>query len=130
MEKGQRVFHRYSLAFKQKVVSEIERGELKIGDAQRIYDIRGNDTVQSWIRKLGKNHLLNKVVRIEMKDEKEKIKDLEKQVKELESALAQSHVKNIALESLIECAEEHYQADFKKNFGGKELGKGRKKESG
>ena len=128
MEKGQRVFHRYSLAFKQKVVSEIERGELKIGDAQRIYDIRGNDTVQSWIRKLGKNHLLNKVVRIEMKDEKEKIKDLEKQVKELESALAQSHVKNIALESLIECAEEHYQADFKKNFGGKESAKGEKKE--
>ena len=130
MENGQRVFHRYSLAFKQKVVSEIERGELKIGDAQKIYDIRGNDTIQSWIRKLGKNHLLNKVVRIEMKDEKARIKELEKQVKGLESALAQSHVKNIALESLIECAEEHYQADFKKNFGGKGLGKGRKKESG
>lgn len=130
MESGQRVFHRYSLAFKQKVVSEIERGELKIGDAQRIYDIRGNDTIQSWIRKLGKNHLLNKVVRIEMKDEKERIKALEKQVKGLESALAQSHVKNIALESLIECAEEHYQTDLKKTFGGKELGKGRKKEPG
>jgi transposase-like protein len=128
MENGQRMFHRYSLAFKQKVVSEIERGELKIGDAQRIYDIRGNETIQSWIRKLGRNHLLNKVVRIEMKDEKERIKELEKQVKELESALAQSHVKNIALESLLECAEEHYQADFKKNFGGKELEKGRKKE--
>ena len=50
-----------------------------------------------------------------MKDEKERIKELEKQVKGLESALAQSHVKNIALESLLECAEEHYQADFKKN---------------
>ena len=116
MENGQRVFHRYSLAFKQKVVAEIERGELKIGDAQRIYDIRGNETIQSWIRKLGKNHLLNKVVRIEMKDEKERIKELEKQVKGLESALAQSHVKNIALESLIECAEEHYQTDLKKIF--------------
>ena len=130
MENGQRVFLRYSLAFKQKVVAEIERGELRIGDAQRIYDIRGNETIQSWIRKLGKNHLLNKVVRIEMKDEKERIKELEKQVKGLESALAQSHVKNIALESLIECAEEHYQADLKKNFGGKELGKGREKEQG
>ena len=130
MENGQRVFHRYSLAFKQKVVAEIERGELRIGDAQRIYDIRGNETIQSWIRKLGKNHLLNKVVRIEMKDEKERIKELEKQVKGLESALAQSHVKNIALESLIECAEEHYQTDLKKNFGGKELGRGRKKEQG
>ena len=130
MENGQRVFHRYSLAFKKKVVAEIERGELRIGDAQRIYDIRGNETIQSWIRKLGKNHLLNKVVRIEMKDEKERIQELEKQVKGLESALAQSHVKNIALESLIECAEEHYQADFKKNFGGKEFEKGRKKEHG
>ena len=128
MKKGQRIFNRYSLGFKQKVVSEIEKGELTLGDAQKIYDIRGSDTIQNWIRKLGKNHLLNKVVRIEMKDEKEKIKDLEKQVQELESALAQSHVKNIALESLIECAEEYYQADFKKNFGGKELEKGEKKE--
>ena len=54
MEKGQRVFHRYSLAFKQKIVSEIECGELKIGDAQRIYDINGAETIQRWIRKLGK----------------------------------------------------------------------------
>ena len=130
MKNGQRVIHRYSLAFKQKVVAEIERGELSLGEAQRIYDIRGSDTIQSWMRKLGKNHLLNKVVRIEMKDEKERITELEKQVKALESALAQSHVKNIALESLIECAEEHYEADFKKNFGVKGLRKGSKKEGG
>ncbi len=31
MEKGPRVFHQYSLGFKQKVVSEIECGELGIG---------------------------------------------------------------------------------------------------
>lgn len=117
-----RAVHRYSLAFRQKVVSEIEAGELSIGKAQRLYDIRGNETIQKWIRKLGKNHLLNKVVRIEMKDEQERIKALERQVKALESALAKAQVKNIALESLIECAEEHYQVDFKKNFGGKECG--------
>ena len=117
-----RTVHRYSLAFRQKVVSEIEAGELSIGKAQRLYDIRGNETIQKWIRKLGKNHLLNKVVRIEMKDEQERIKALERQVKALESALAKAQVKNIALESLIECAEEHYQVDFKKNFGGKVCG--------
>ena len=130
MRNGQRVIHRYSVAFRQKVVSEIEKGELTVRDAQRIYDIRGGSTIQSWIRKLGKNHLLNRVVRIEMKDEKERIKELEKQVKALESALAQSHVKSIALESLIECAEEHYGTDFKKNFGGKGLEKGSKEEQG
>jgi hypothetical protein len=54
-----------------------------------------------------------------MKDEKDRIKELEKKVRDLESALANAHVKNIALESLIEVAEEHYEVDFKKNFGGK-----------
>jgi transposase len=130
MKAEQRVIHRYSLAFRQKVVSEIEAGEISIGEAQRIYDIRGNETIQSWMKKLGKNHLLNKVVRIEMKDEQERIRGLERQVQALESALAKAQVRNIALESLIECAEEHYQVDFKKNFGGKECAGENKREQG
>jgi hypothetical protein len=40
-------------------------------------------------------------------------------VRELESALAQSQVKLFAYESLVDVAEEHYGADFKKNFGAK-----------
>jgi hypothetical protein len=31
--------------------------------------------------------------------------------------LAQAHLKNICFESLLECVEEHYQIDVKKNFG-------------
>ena len=49
-----------------------------------------------------------------------RIKELEAKVRELESTLAQSHVKLFAYESLIEVAEEHYDADFKKNFGAKQ----------
>jgi transposase-like protein len=123
MKGERRIIHRYSLAFRQKVVAEIEAGEASIAEAQKIYDIRGGETIQNWIRKLGKNHLLNKVVRIE-------IKALDGQIKALESALAKAQVKNIALESLIESAEEHYQVDFKKNFGGKECGEAIKKEQG
>jgi transposase len=130
MKGERRIIHRYSLAFRQKVVAEIEAGEVSIAGAQKIYDIRGGETIQNWIRKLGKNHLLNKVVRIEMKDEQERIKALECQIKALESALAKAQVKNVALESLIESAEEHYQVDFKKNFGGKEWGEAIKKEQG
>lgn len=108
---------RYSLAFQQKVVHEIESGELSIGDARRLYDIRGNETIQSWIGKLGKNHLLNKVVRIEMKDEKDRIKELEKKIRQLESALADEHIKNIVLESLVDIAREKYGIDLKKKNG-------------
>jgi transposase-like protein len=109
----------YSLAFKQMVISEIESGRMTISQARRTYDIGGWETIQKWVRKFGKEHLLNKVVRIEMKGEKDRIKELERQKRELESALAQEHLKNICLESLIESVEEHYQIDVKKNFGDK-----------
>ena len=113
----QKISYSYSLAFRQKVVSEIESGKMTREAAKRIYDIGGSTTINRWIRQLGKFHLLNRVVRIEMKDEKDKVKELERQKRELESALAQAHLRNLALESLIECVEEHYQVDVKKNFG-------------
>lgn len=114
--KGEQV--RYSLAFKQKIVSELERGKLSsIAEARRVYDIGGCQTVKLWVKKFGKDHLLDKVVRVEMKGEKDRIKELEKEKQRLESALAYSHLKIITLESLIEAADEEYKTDLKKNFG-------------
>lgn len=117
---GQKVIIRYSRAFQQKVVSEIESGKLTITEARRLYDIKGVGTIHKWIKKLGKNHLIAKVVRVEMKDERDKIKQLQKEKQELESALAQAHVKMICLESLIECAEEEFNIDLKKKFGSRQ----------
>ncbi|MFQ5448944.1 MAG: transposase [Saprospiraceae bacterium] len=117
---GQRIIKRYSIAFKQKVVSEIESGKLTVSGARKVYDITGIGTIENWLKKLGKSHLLNKVVRIEMLDEKDKIKELEREKSALESALAQTQLKLLAMESLLETAEEHYGLDFqeiKKNVG-------------
>lgn len=116
-----RITYKYSMGFKRKVVEEIERGKISsVYEARRIYDIKGTGTIYRWIRKLGKNELIGKVVRVEMKEEKDKLKELEKEKRMLEKALAQERVKVIALESLIEVAEEHYGVDFKKNFSAKE----------
>lgn len=115
-----RSFIRYSESFKLHVVSEIESGDLTIEGARRRYGIKGGATVQKWLRRYGKNHLLGKVVRVERPEEKDRVKELEAKVRELESALAQSQVKLFAYESLIEVAEEHYDADFKKNFGARQ----------
>lgn len=123
MSNSQRIIRRYSMAFKQKVVSEIESGKLNVSQAQKLYDITGAQTIQNWICKFGKNHLLNKVVRIEMKDEKDKLKELEQRNQELESALAQAHLKMLRLESTIEAANEYYQVDLKKNLNMKALTK-------
>ena len=114
---GGRSFFRYSEPFKLHVVSEIESGQLTIEGARRRYGIKGGETIQKWLRRYGKNHLLGKVVRVERPEEKDRIKEFEAKVRELESALAQSQVKLFAYESLVDVAEEHYGADFKKNFG-------------
>lgn len=116
---AERIIYRYSSAFKQEVISAIESGELSIEEARRIYDIRGKTTIQKWLKRVGKYDSLYKVVRIEMKGERDKLKELEKQKKQLESALAQEHLKNICLEALIDSIEEHYGIDAKKNFGEK-----------
>lgn len=99
---------RYSEAFKYKVVSEIESGELTVAEARRVYDIRGGATVRGWLKRLGKHHLVAKVVRIEMKDEQDRVKALEKEKQRLESALAQAQLRIITLESTLEVTREHF----------------------
>ncbi len=111
-----RIIKRYSLSFKQKIVTEIESGKLTQIGAKKLYDIGGGETISIWIKKLGKLHLLNKVVRIELKDEVSRIKQLEKEKKELESALAQAHLKLIVYESIISVSEEELGIDLKKNL--------------
>ncbi len=106
--------YRYSEAFKKKVVNEIENGKLTIAEAKILYDIGGQRTIYLWIKKLGKSHLINKVIHIQMKDEVNKIKELEKQKRELESALANAHLKIITLESTITVLSEREGKALKK----------------
>lgn len=110
---------RYSEAFKLKVVSEIESGKFRIGEASRVYDITGSTTIYRWLRKYGKASLIQKTVLVQMKNESDKIRQLEKEKRELESALAKTQVRLLAMETLIDVAEAHYQIDIKKNCGSK-----------
>jgi transposase-like protein len=109
-----RTVRRYSMAFQQKVVSEIEAGTLTIIQAQRLYDIGGAETIPRWLRKRSKNHLLTRVVRVQMTDEVSKVKQLEKEKQRLESALAQAHLKILTLESTLEVLEEKSGMSVKK----------------
>ncbi len=116
MEREQKITKQYSISFKQKVISEIESGKLTKEGARKLYGIGGGSVINGWIKKFGKMNLLNKVVRIELTEEITKLKQLEKEKKELESALAQAHLKLIVYESIIEVAEEEYGVDLKKNI--------------
>ncbi len=112
----QRTIIRYSVSFKQMVVKDIEQGS-SIDLIRKKYDIKGYSTIQQWIRTFGKNHLLNKIVRIETMDERSKIKQLEQDNKKLKIALADAYMAKECLEGVIKMANDEYKTDLKKNFG-------------
>lgn len=123
MTKSVREFKRYSISFKKQVVEEVESGS-SYSELQKKYDIRGAETIQKWVRSFGRHHLLNKLVRIETMDEKQRLKALEEENRKLKSALADSVVANHMLETLIKVANQEYDTDLKKNFGNKLFPKG------
>ena len=127
MTRQQKVITRYSISFKLKIVKEIEEEGYGIADIARRYGIKGGNTIQRWVKQLGKNHLLNKIVRVEMKGEKDRAKELETEIKRLKIALADATMEKHALETLIEIVDEHYQTDVKKNLGHQPLKRSVKK---
>ena len=84
---------RYSEAFKLQVVSELESGKFNcIFEARKRYNIRGCGTVERWMRRYGKGHLLNKVVLVKTTDEKDQLKAMKQEIHKLKSALADAHL--------------------------------------
>ena len=89
----QKVMVRYSEAFKHQVLRELEEGKFgSMKAAARAYGVRGGATIQGWIRRYGRMHLLRKVVRVETPKEVNEAKELRKRVRELEKALADAHI--------------------------------------
>jgi len=87
---------RYSEAFKRHVVGELESAELTFAEVKRKYGIRGDETVQVWVRKYG-NGTRGRIIRVETPEERDELKDLKERVKRLESALADANI-DLALE--------------------------------
>ncbi len=114
---------RYSLAFKRRVVEELESGRFgSIEHARAHYGIAGKGTVRRWLERMGRNDLMPKVVRVEKPDEAREVVELRKQVRQLQQALGQTQLKNVLGESLLEIACEQLGVDvesFKKKADAK-----------
>ena len=95
---------RYSASFKQKVVSLIESGELSQSGAQKKYDIKGCSTIPSWLKKMGKNHLLSRRVHIETLEEMSENAALKARIKELEQGLIQTQLNYLGAEAYLSVA--------------------------
>jgi len=119
MNKQDRKVIRYGISFQQQIVREIEAERISIYEAQKRYGIKGAMTIRRWMRKFGREQLLNKIIRIETMEEKDRIKQMQEEIRKLKVALADSLLAQRCLEAIIDEANKEYGTDLKKSFGEK-----------
>jgi transposase-like protein len=120
----ERLIARYSQAFKRQVVDDIESGRFSsFAAASAHHGIAGAQTVRNWVARLGKNHLLAKVVRVEKPDEANQLLQLRRQVEQLQKALGQTQAENLLNAEYLKLACERLGEEvdsFKKKSDGKQ----------
>ena len=113
-----KTIRQYSISFKRQVIADLESGRFdSIESARRHYGIGGTSTIQKWLRKYGKNHLLPKVVIVQKPNERDMIRELKQQVAQLQRALGQTQVENVLNAEFLKIACEELDCDveaFKK----------------
>ena len=113
MKRKRSIVIRYSEAFKHQIVNEIEEGHLTCEQARQKYGIKSPGTVRYWLKRMGKLELLPKIIRVEKPNEKNRIKELERQVRELKESLAETQVRYLITESQLEivCEQQGLNAE-------------------
>ncbi len=109
-----------SIAERRWLVREIENGRMGLVEAKKILEPFSKDPVsliKLWRRKYKPE--ISFTLPVMSEKEKQKMEGLQKQLKELEKQLEHSQMKNIALETMIDIAEEKLKIDIRKKSGPK-----------
>lgn len=97
----------YSETFKRQVIEELEQGKLRNQtEARQRYGIGGGSTIGNWLRKYRRDDLLPRVVRIESMKERDRIKQLERRIRQLETALVNREIDCVIAESYFKVLAE------------------------
>lgn len=109
----------YSIELKKSVVSQIEKGELTVMEACRVYDIKSAQTVYNWIYKISRT--LQKPIRtvVEKNSVDHKFKELEARIRDLEAVLGRKELELDLYRRIVDLASKEYSVDLKKSFGNK-----------
>ena len=106
---------------KRWIVREIQAGRMTIGDAKERYNLiskNPNSLIRNWMRSFASEIPLTLPVMTEQ--EKHKLAAVQKRLKELERQLEDAQMKNIALETMIDIAEEQLHISIRKKSGPKQ----------
>ncbi|MCB0319494.1 MAG: transposase [Bdellovibrionales bacterium] len=94
---------------KRYAVSQLETGKYSVADVAREVGAT-KSAVWKWSQYYGRYREKPEVLEVVMSSEKEEIE-------RLKSALADSHMKNLLYEEILNQAGKHYKVDLKKTFG-------------
>lgn len=116
MDAGQTI--RYSESFKLQVVMEVESGRWSsMMSVRRAYGIGGRGTVERWLRRYGKSHLLRRVVRVETPADRDMLKEQAAEIRRLKEVLANETAEKYLLKGFLRVACERLgvtEDEFKK----------------
>jgi hypothetical protein len=108
-------------AFRRWLVREIQSGRMSINEAVEKFDFKSTSPVsliRSWIERYSSEVVLTLPVMSEK--ERQKVEALQKQLKLLEKQLEDAQMKNVALETLIDVAEDQLKIKIRKKSGPKQ----------
>ena len=106
---------------KRWIVREIQSGRMSLGEARERFEFRSKDTrslIKNWIKLYSNDIPLTLPVMTEK--EKQKLEAAHKRMRALEKQLEDAQMKNIALETMIDIAEEQLKIVIRKKSGTKQ----------
>jgi hypothetical protein len=108
-------------AFRRWLVREIQAERMTIKEALDRFDFnskRPYNLLRGWLDRYSSDILLTLPVMTEK--ERQKLEALQKQVRELEKQLENAQMKNVALETMIDVAEDQLKIKIRKKSGPKQ----------
>ena len=111
----------YEIAFRRWLVREIEEGRTSVSEAIKTYNFNpknGAALIYSWRQKYAPEMVL--ALEDMTAEEKQKLVALQERVKQLEKKAEDARMKNIALDLLIDVAEEKLKISIRKKPGTKQ----------
>lgn len=111
----------FTAAFKRWLVREIKAGRMTISQSLERFEFQSKDPrslIKNWLRHYPDD--LEVSLPFMTDKERTKVEELQKRLRELEKQLEHSQMKNIALETLIDVAEEQLKITIRKKAGAKQ----------
>ncbi len=113
-------YSRFENSFRRWLVLEIDAGRMCISEAKKRFSLPSHFTklYKNWQKKYSDEIHLS----LSTMDSKDRVNNekLEQRIKELEKQLEKSQMKNVALNTLIDIAENELKINFRKKLGAKQ----------